>query len=56
MDGVSKAYVTYQPDLAMEGATEAIGEEEYNSAMNHLRQWCEPRCRKSRLAMDVPLL
>src|SRR3954447_17622516 len=24
LDGVSKAYVTYQPDLAVEGATEAI--------------------------------
>ena len=26
MDGASKAYVTYQPDLAVEGATEAITE------------------------------
>ncbi len=26
LDGVSKAYVTYQPDLAVEGATEAITE------------------------------
>lgn len=26
LDGVSKAYVTYQPDLAVEGATEAIAE------------------------------
>ena len=26
LDGVSKAYVTYQPDLAVDGATEAIAE------------------------------
>lgn len=26
LDGVSRAYVTYQPDLAVEGATEAIAE------------------------------
>lgn len=26
LDGVSKAYVTYQPDLAVEGSTEAIAE------------------------------
>ena len=26
LDGVSKAYVTYQPDLAVEGAVEAIAE------------------------------
>src|SRR6202011_4232404 len=26
LDGVSKAYVTYQPDLAVEGAAEAIAE------------------------------
>ena len=26
LDGISKAYVTYQPDLAVEGATEAIAE------------------------------
>jgi uncharacterized protein YbjT (DUF2867 family) len=26
LDGVSRAYVTYQPDIAMKGASEAIGE------------------------------
>jgi uncharacterized protein YbjT (DUF2867 family) len=29
LDGVSKAYVTYQPDLAVDGATEAIAELAY---------------------------